>query len=618
LRRPLRVIFVFRIAKLVTVYLPRLGPAGIFWAVWRRLRRDGFRGFSASLRIQLGKLEDEQRIYAKWVSSTSLTAGDIERLRIEAALLPVKPVFSIIVPVFNVEEKWLRRAIESVIGQIYPGWELCLADDASTEPHVRPILEEYRNRDSRIRLVFRRENGHISRATNSALELASGDYMVLVDNDDEIAPEALLEFAKAINEHGPVDMIYSDQDKISTDGSRFEPFFKPDWSPEYLESCMYTAHLACHKMALVRELGGFRPGFEGAQDYDFVLRFSERASRIIHVPKVLYHWRAIRGSTALSMNQKDYVTVAACKALQEHLQRTGRKGQAMPTTYPACFRLEEEVNGTPLVSIVIPSAGRNARIRGREIDLLANCISSLRSSTTYRNYEIVVVDNDDLRPETLLAVEAGDCKLVHFLEPFNVAAKMNLGARHASGDYLLFLNDDIEIIAADWMQQMLQLAQRERIGAVGAKLFFEDDTLQHVGVTFDDDGLPDHVNRGYPGTYPGYFLSAVGTRNYLAVTGACLMTRRDTFDQVGGFNEAFAINYNDVDYCLKVIRSGRRVVFSPRASLYHFESKTRERSVSIEEIALFKSLWAGMTKADPYYSKMLENKPADYRMRATT
>ena len=608
----------FRIIKLISGYSKRLGPVGSLQAVWRKLRRDGLRGFVAGLRIHLGKLEDEQRIYAKWVARTALTSEKQESLRVEAAALPVKPVFSIVVPVFNVEERWLRRAIESVIGQVYPAWELCLADDASTDARVRPILEEYRERDSRIRVAFREQNGHISKATNTALGLATGDYLVLIDNDDEIAPDALLEFAKVINAHGHVDMIYSDQDKISTDGERFEPFFKPDWSPEYLEACMYTAHLACHKMTLVRELEGFRTGFEGAQDYDFVLRFTERASRIIHLPKVLYHWRVIPGSTALSMNQKDYVTVAACKALEGHLQRTGRKGIARSTKYPACFSLEEEVRGSPLVSIVIPSAGRNAQLRGREVDLLANCLSGLRKSTSYENYEIVVVDNGDLRPETLKAVTDTGCALVHFLEPFNVARKMNIGARHASGDYLLFLNDDIEVIEPDWIQHMLQLAQREGIGAVGAKLHFEDGTLQHAGVTFDDDGLPDHINRGYPGSYPGYFLSAVGTRNYLAVTGACLMTRKEVFDRVGGFNEAFAINYNDIDYCLKTVTAGYRVVFSPDARLYHFESKTRERTVAPEEIALFKSLWAGMTRFDPYYSKMLENSPANYRIRATT
>ena len=608
---------VVRLAHALSRALPRRGLRGLAKAVVNKIRRQGLRGLLAAIRVQFARLEDDKLAYERWVSATAPSASDLARMRATAESLTFKPVFSIAMPVYNVEERWLRRAIESVIVQSYPWWELCIADDASTLPHVRPVLEEYASNDARIRLVFRETNGHISEATNTALGLTAGDYVVLMDNDDELAPEALFEFARKLNEVGPVDMIYSDEDKLCINGERLEPFFKPDWSPEYLEACMYTAHLACYRASLVRELGGFRRGFEGAQDYDFMLRFAERAGRIEHVPKVLYHWRVLRGSTAASMAEKDYVTDAACRALAERLERTGRRGRVFPSDFAGCFWVQDEVKGEPLVSIFIPTAGRSATIRGTAVDLLANCIRGIRSRTDYSNYELIVVDNNDLRDESRQVIQEHGCRLVHYYEPFNVASKMNLGAAHASGEYLLFLNDDIEVINRDWLRNMLHLVQREGVGVVGAKLFFEDGTLQHVGVAFDDDGLPDHILRGHPGRDLGYFFSAVGTRNYLAVTGACLMTPRNLFRKLGGFSETFAVNYNDIDYCLKAYEAGYRIVFTPHARLYHFESKTRERVVAQAEIDLFRQRWAKVTCSDPYYSRLFQSKPPNFALRLT-
>jgi GT2 family glycosyltransferase len=362
-------------------------------------------------------------------------------------------------------------------------------------------------------------------------------------------------------------------------------------------------------------LGGFRRGFEGAQDYDFVLRFAERAGLIEHVPKVLYHWRVRRGSTAAAMAEKDYVTAAACRALSERLDRMGRRGHVTASDFKGCFRVQQEIVGEPLVSIVIPTAGRSASIRGKVVDLLASCLRGIRSRTDYPRYEVIVVDNDDLREETRRAVQQHDCRLVHYSEPFNVARKMNLGATHAGGEHLLFLNDDVEVIDRDWLRNMLSLVQHPGVGVVGAKLFFEDGTLQHVGIAFDDDGLPDHISRGHPGDESGYFFSSVGTRNYLAVTGACVMTPRDLFWKLGGFDEAFAVNYNDIDYCLRAHEAGHRAVFTPHARLYHFESKTRERVVAQTEIDMFRQRWADVTKADPYYSSLFHNRPPDFALR---
>ncbi|MBX9629207.1 MAG: glycosyltransferase family 2 protein [Burkholderiales bacterium] len=596
-------------------HVPRLGVAALAAAVVRKVRREGIAGLVRGFRDLAARAEDERTIYAKWVAATALTTADIERMRESIDSFSRKPRFSIAVPVYNVDARWLESVVASVRAQVYPYWELCLADDASTEPHIRPMLERFCRDDARIRAVFRQQNGHISEATNSAIEIATGDYVVLVDNDDEIAPESLFEFARVIDREGLVDMIYSDEDKLSVGGDRFEPFFKPHWSPEYLETCMYTAHLACYRTDLFRAVGGFRKGYEGAQDYDFVLRFTERASRILHVEKVLYHWRVIPGSTALALGQKKYVVDAGCRALSDRLSRTGRDGVAQSSPYPGCFWIEEKVSGEPLVSIVIPSAGRDARIRGRATDLLVNCVKSLRSKTDYRNYEIIVVDNDDLRSTTRQFIEANGCRLVHFREPFNVARKMNLGARESRGELLLFMNDDIEVINPEWLRRMIPLVQRAGVGVVGAKLLFESGKIQHVGVAFDDDGLPDHVLRGFHGDSQGYFFSVAGNRDFLAVTGACMLTPKPLFESIGGFDEAFAINYNDIDYCLKAHHAGYRSVYTPHARLYHFESQNRERVVAPQEIELFLQRWADTTKRDPYYGRMFRNKPPDFRLR---
>jgi GT2 family glycosyltransferase len=417
-----------------------------------------------------------------------------------------------------------------------------------------------------------------------------------------------------LNKDKSIDMIYSDEDKLDMRGNRFAPFFKPDWSPEALEGCMYTAHLACYRTYIVRKIGGFRVGFDGAQDYDFVLRFTEHAKKIAHIPKILYHWRAIPGSTAASMDAKDYVLDAALRALADRAVRISGGGEARLGAYAGSFDLRYKIEGTPPVSVIIPSAGRMARINGMEVDLLANAVRSICENTTYKNFEIIVVDNKDLRQETLNAVKPYNCRFVHFSGKFNCAAKMNMGAKVARGEYLLFMNDDIEVIKPDWMECMLQLCQRDGVGVVGAKLHFANGSLQHVGVTFWD-GLPDHIYSGLPAKDPGYFFSSVANRNYLAVTGAVSMTKSELFKKVGGFDDRFAVNYNDIDFCLKVIKEGFRVVFASGAELYHYESVSRERTVASDEIALFQKKWKDFVSYDPYYSRYFDNHPPMFVLR---
>lgn len=552
--------------------------------------------------------------YGRWISvHERLDPASLQAMRARVAELRWRPRFSIVVPTYETAAAVLIPFLDSVLAQTYPDWELCIADDASQQPHVRATLERYAARDPRINVTFRSENGHIAEATNTALAMASGDFICLMDHDDTIAPNALYEFALALNQDPELDFIYSDEDKITADGqTRYDPFFKPDWSPEYLESCMYTAHFACYRTAIVRRVGGFRNDFNGAQDYDFVLRFVEHIGKAAHIPKILYHWRAIPGSTAASMGNKDYVIDAAVRALTEHIERTGRLAFVRPNRYDGCFEVRRQVEGEPKVSIIIPSAGRPSEIRGRPVDLVVNCVRSIMERSSYRNLELIVVHNGDLRPETVAALDTFGVVYVSYTEPvFNIAAKMNLGARAATGDYVLFLNDDTEVISPDWLDAMLSLAQRPGIGVVGAKLYFEDGTLQHVGVTFCA-GLPDHIRRGFSGDDPGYFFSSVGQRNYLAVTGACMLLRRALFEVVGGFEERLAVNYNDIDLCLKVWKHGLRIVYTAQAELFHFESRNRERSVAAHEQAIFLERWGERVRTDPFYSPYFAARPPNF------
>jgi O-antigen biosynthesis protein len=584
-------------------------------------KREGWSGIAKRVIIlraksaaSINRREKSKVLYQDYVATMEPKDEDLRIMTEAVAHLKYRPKFSIVVPVYNVDAKWLIRFIESVCAQVYPDWELCIADDCSTVPHVRSILESFAAQDKRIHLIFRDTNGHISAATNSALKLASGDFMCLMDNDDEITPNALYEFALLLNNDESIDMIYSDEDKIDMDGNRYEPFFKPDWSPEALEGCMYTAHFACYRMSLVNKIGGFRSDFNGAQDYDFVLRFTEHTEKVAHIPKILYHWRAIPGSTAASMDSKDYVLDAAIRALTERSIRKSGGGEAKLGFYSGSFDLRYKIIDCPLVSIIIPTAGRMARARGKDVDLLAQVIKSIHHNTTYRNFEIIIVDNNDLRIETLEAIKSYECHYIHYHGAFNIATKMNLGAREARGEYLLFMNDDIEVIAPDWMECMLQLCQRKGVGVVGAKLHYENESLQHVGVAFWN-GLPDHIHRAFPKEYPGYYFSAVANRNYLAVTGAVLMTKRELFEEVNEFDERFAINYNDIDYCLKIFKLGFRIVFAAGARLYHYESVSREATVASSEINLFQEKWMNFISYDPYYGNFFDNHPPNFELR---
>ncbi|HEV2948661.1 MAG TPA: glycosyltransferase [Gemmataceae bacterium] len=557
---------------------------------------------------------DANKAYEVWRKFHRLTDADRERKRREGSAFENPPLISILMPVYNVKVGLLREAIDSVLRQIYPHWELCIADDASSSPRIRATLEEYARRDPRIKVVFRQERGNISAASNSALELASGEYIALLDNDDELAEHALFQVAKAIIADRSLDYIYSDEDKIEPNGRHVDPFFKPHWSPEYFLTCMYTCHLGVCRTALVRELGGFRSEYDSAQDYDLALRIVTRSNRVGHIPDVLYHWRKLPNSTARSHRAKPQAFETACRALASYLHTKGQPGRVEPGPFAGLHRVRFSIVGRPKVSIIIPTASRPARIRGQDTTYVSHCVQTIRRATSYSNYEIITVDNDDMPADLQGELDRWNVRRVSFTDEFNLASKMNLGAAKAEGDHLLFLNDDTEIITPDWIECMLEYSQQPEIGAVGVKLLFPDGRIQHVGVVLLD-GDPCHPFYANGGKDMGYWAGNFLTRNTSAVTGACMMTRADLFHELGGFDEVFPLNYNDVDYCLRVLERGRRVVFTPYAQLYHFEGATKS-GIQPEELEVFKNRWQEKWSRDPYYNPNLSLNYHDYRIQA--
>ena len=544
------------------------------------------------------------------------TEEESERQRQFSKEFSYRPKISIIVPVYNTDEKILTEMIESVIKQTYDNWELCIADDASTMPHVKKVLKSYRDKDRRIKVVFRTTNGHISVSSNSALELVTGEFVSLMDHDDMIPPNALYEFIRVLNQNPDIDMIYSDEDKIDMDKRHYEPFFKPDWSPDYLESAMYTAHLAIYRKTIIDKIGGFRTECDGAQDYDFVLRFTEQTHKIAHVDKILYHWRAIPGSTAASMDQKNYVVEAGFRALEWRLNRTGRKGTVRIGKYAGCFDILVHIPDNPLISIIIPTAGKTVKLNNRHVNLVTNCVASINKTSTYHNYEIIIVDNGDLSESTLIDLKNADCRFITFADSiFNISKKINLGVSISNGKHLILLNDDIQVITPEWIERMLEQTLKQGVGVVGAKLLYSDNTTQHMGVAHCK-GLPDHVRKLFPRDDPGYFFSSVAVRNYLGVTGACMLTPVSLFKEAGGFTEKFTINYSDIDYCLKLREAGFRTVWTPHAELYHFESMCREAIVAKDEIQLYLERWGHITRRDPFYNETyLDSAPPNFFLR---
>jgi GT2 family glycosyltransferase len=512
--------------------------------------------------------------------------------------------FSILTPVYETPAGVLRKMLRSVRAQSFEDWELCLADDGSRQPHVREILDRARAEDPRIKVLYREDNGGIVAASNDALRMAGGEFVALLDHDDALHPDALAHVAEAIDGNPEADYVYTDEDKIDAGGHHSSPFFKPDWSPERMRTQMYTCHLSVLRRSLVEEVGGFDPEFEGSQDWDLVLKVTERARAILHIPRILYHWRMLETSAAGGGEAaKPWAFEAGKRAVQAHCERIGLPARVeRDGADPGVLHLHPELREQPRVSIVIPTGGGVREVRFEPTILVLNCVRSIVECSSYENYEIVCVLGESVPPVVIAELEeiAGDrLRLVPYRGEFNFSAKINLGAVRSEGEHLLLLNDDIEVTTPDWIERMVMYSEREGIGAVGGKLLWADTRLQHVGVGFDD-GLPGHTYRGCREDFNGYVNAVLIARNCLAVTAACLMTRRDVFEELGGMTTTLPVNFNDVDYCLKVHTSGRRIVYDPDLVLFHFESSTRSPEVQEWEKNQMLARWAHVTAVDPF------------------
>ena len=519
------------------------------------------------------------------------------------------PRFSVVTPVYDTPADVLWAMLESVHSQTFGDWELCLVDDASTEPHVRKMLERAERDDPRVRVRFRDENGGIVAASNDALEMAGGEFVALLDHDDELHPDALALVHEALLGAPEADYAYTDEDKIDVAGHHSGPFFKPRWSPERMRTQMYTCHLSVLRRSLVEEVGGFDAEFEGSQDWDLVLKVTERARQVVHVPRILYHWRTIETSAA-GGDEKPWAFEAGRRAVQAHCERIGMRARVeRDTADPGVYHLEPELTEQPPVSIVIPTRGTVREVRYEPVVLVEHCVRSIVERSTYENYEIVVVVDADTPDNVLRALrEIGGerLKLVPYDRPFSFSAKINVGAVRSSGEHLLLLNDDMEVATPNWLERMVMYSSLPEVGAVGGRLLWEDGRLQHVVVRFEN-GLPGHLYRGYAGAFRGYGNNVRVAQNALAVTGACLMTRRELFAEVGGLSTKLPVNYNDIDYCLKQYSRGRRVVYDPDLVLYHFESSSRSAEVEEWEKDRLRERWLPQTAVDPFSNPNLRH-----------
>ena len=580
--------------------------------------------FKNDLNVGAGFDVAELTSYERWVTTyDTLTNDRLSAQRESSRHLPRRPLISVLVPVYNTPEKWLTKAIASVGEQTYSNWELCLADDASTAPHVRPLLEHYAAADPRIKVCFREKNGHISAASNSALALATGDFIALLDHDDELTPNALYEIAMAHNADPTADFFYSDEDKIDEEGHRHEPYFKPDFLPDLFLAQNYTSHLTVYRASLMRQAGGFRLGYEGSQDWDLALRVVSLMpdfSKIRHIPKVLYHWRAIPGSTALLSSEKNYPVKAAHKALTDHFARLKQPVELIPVPGDH-WRVKYPLPAQPpLVSLLIPT--RNG------LKFLQRCVDSILEKTTYPNYEILIVDNGSDDPATLdyfktVAVKKS-VRVVPYNAPFNYSSINNFAAKQANGTVLGLLNNDLEVIHADWLHEMVAQALRPQIGCVGAMLYYPNDTIQHAGVIIGLGGVAGHAFRDFPRNTEGVFNRARLVQNYGAVTAACLVIRKSVFDEVGGLDEkSLAVAFNDVDFCLRVRAAGYLNLWTPFAELYHHESASRGVEDTPEkherfrgEVETMMKRWELELKHDPAYNPNLTLELTDFTLAA--
>lgn len=557
--------------------------------------------------------------YEEWYKNHKPTMEELQRQR--DTEFEYEPLISILVPVYNTPEEFLKQMIQSVRKQTYDNWELCIANANPSNETVAEILRISSTKDTRIKVKDVPENEGIAQNTNAALVIATGDYIGLLDHDDLLTPDALYEVVKAINENDRPQVLYSDEDKVTMDLSEhFQPHMKPDYNKDLLRSNNYITHFFVADRTLVEEVGGEDGEYNGAQDYDLILKCTERAKGIAHIPRILYHWRVHKASTADNPASKMYAFDAGKRAIEAHLKRQGVKGTVSHTKDLGFYQVEYPVQGNPLVSVLIPNKDQKATLK--------QCLDSIFSKTTYCNYEVIIIENNSQEKETweyyAELKKRDNVKIVIWESGFNYSAINNFGEKSASGEYLLFLNNDVEVINPHWIEEMLGNCQRKEVGIVGAKLYYPDDTIQHAGTIIGIGGIAGHAFLNMPRSRSGYLHKASLQMDLSAVTAACMMMKRTVFESLGGFEEALTVAFNDVDLCLRCVRAGYLVVYNPKVELYHYESKSRGSEDSEDkvrrfqqEIEFMRTRWIDLLKqGDPYYNKNLTLSKWNYSLRA--
>lgn len=621
---------------------------------YRYLKRKGWKQFTR--RVSDAVLGIDSISYERWRGKYGVTRKELARQRQER--FAWEPRISIVVPLYRTPEKFLGELIRSVEEQTYGNWELVLSDGSGADSPLAGYIEKLKKRGAsvwnadaagpaqgapktegngaanaseeasqsgraKIRILRHSRQLRISENTNEALAAAGGDFIAFCDHDDLLSPDALYECVRLLNEKPELELIYSDEDKVDGAGRRFfEPHFKSDYNPQLLCGMNYFCHLVVVKRELAGRVGDLDPAFDGAQDYDYVLRCTERTTpeRIGHIPKILYHWRSHQESTAENPESKRYAFLAGCRAVQAHYDRLGIKASVREGRYPGLYDTDYQILGEPLISILIPNKDHLA-------DLL-NCIRSIEEKSDYRNYEYIVIENNSTEPETFrgyekLEKENPKVKVVYYEGEFNFSDINNFGAKYASGEYYLLLNNDTEIIAPDCLRQLLGPCQRPEVGIVGAQLYYEDDTIQHAGVVLGFGGIAGHAFIGEKRGDNGYFSRIICAQNYSAVTAACMMVKASVYREVGGMSADLKVAFNDIDFCMKVRAAGKLIVYNPRAELYHYESKSRGLENTQEkierfnrEVAQFLDRWGDQVKAgDPYYNPNLSLDKADFSLK---
>ncbi len=585
------------------LFAPGTGRRGVYELVVRSshiIAEDGMQSFAERSQIYMRRKLSQKKNPPK-----ELSGKELEDMRIQCASFEYRPKISIITPVLNTREEWLRSSIESVLHQIYDNWELCIADDGSDQPHIRETLNFYQQKDARIKVKYLNENQGVSGASNEALAMASGEFIGFLDHDDQLLSNALYEVVLMLNRNASADFIYSDEILISERGKPVFAYFRPDFSLDYMLSHCYIVHFVVIRASILKKIGGFRAEFKVSQDYDLFLRVLSQTRNVLHIPKILYGWRQYESSTGHLL--KERVMESSRRALQDFADREGIKGVVWGTKNFNFFRLKRDILDRPKISIIIPTKDR--------IDLLKRCIESIQNRSSYDNYEIIIVDNMSQEEETAAYLDGlgksyENCRIIKFNEKFNYSKLNNYAAEFARGEHLLFLNNDIEVLNSDWLEAMLEQSQRDEIGCVGAKLLYPDRKIQHVGVVVGWGGRAEHIYKWLHSNDIGYMGHFVSIRNYSAVTAACMMLRKSIFNEVGGFDERFEIGFGDVDLCLRVRELGYENLFTPYAELLHYESATRGRSFSFDphpnDTKRFIERWQEYIKGgDPYYNPNL-------------